>query len=86
MEVLSSLVLEAVPPLIMCMNILVIAIRLTTPVIEGMGIEPTPGSHPPSKAGEFFLDILMKRVSFPINHKPGNSFKERKLPCIQKDA
>ena len=30
-------------------------------------LKPTPGSHPPSKAGSFFLDILMKRVLFPFN-------------------
>ena len=29
--------------------------RLTTPEIEGSGIEPTPGSGPPIKAGEFIL-------------------------------
>src|SRR5213076_805417 len=29
--------------------------RLTQPPIEGTGIEPTPGSGPPIKAGEFIL-------------------------------
>jgi deferrochelatase/peroxidase EfeB len=54
-EILSSLVLEAVPPYEYVHEHFGYRDRLTTPVIEGMGLEPTPGSHPPSKPGEFFL-------------------------------
>jgi deferrochelatase/peroxidase EfeB len=54
-EVLSSLLLEAVPPFDYVHEHFGYRDRLTTPVIEGMGIEPAPGSHPASKPGEFFL-------------------------------
>jgi len=54
-EVLSTLDLEAVPPLDYVHEHFGYRDRITTPVIEGMGIEPTPGSSPPSKPGEFFL-------------------------------
>ena len=54
-EILSSLLLEAVPPLEYVHEHFGYRDRLTTPVIEGMGIEPTPGSHGASKPGEFFL-------------------------------
>ena len=54
-EVLSSLLLEAVPPFDYVHEHFGYRDRLTTPVIEGMGIDPTPGSPAPSKPGEFFL-------------------------------
>jgi deferrochelatase/peroxidase EfeB len=54
-EVLSSLLLEAVPPFDYVHEHFGYRDRLTTPVIEGMQVEPAPGSHPPSKPGEFFL-------------------------------
>lgn len=53
--ILSTLELEAIPPLEYVHEHFGYRDRITTPVIEGMGIEPTPGSHPPSKPGEFFL-------------------------------
>ena len=54
-EILSVLDLEALPPLDYVHEHFGYRDRITTPVIEGMGITPSPGSHPPSKAGEFFL-------------------------------
>jgi Dyp-type peroxidase family len=54
-EVLSSLDLEAIPPFQFVREHFGYRDRLTTPEIEGTGIEPTPGSGPPLKAGEFIL-------------------------------
>ena len=54
-EILSSLLLEAVAPLEYVHEHFGYRDRLTQVVIEGMGIEPTPGSHQPSKPAEFFL-------------------------------
>jgi Dyp-type peroxidase family len=54
-EVLSSLDLEAIPPFQYVREHFGYRDRLTTPEIEGTGIEPTPGSGPPIKAGEFIL-------------------------------
>lgn len=54
-SVLSTLLLEAVPPLDYVHEHFGYRDRITTPVIEGMGIEPTPGSTAASKPGEFFL-------------------------------
>ena len=53
-EVLSSLDLEAIPFRYVREHF-GYRDRLTTPEIEGSGIEPTPGSGPPIKAGEFIL-------------------------------
>jgi deferrochelatase/peroxidase EfeB len=54
-KVLSSLDLEAIPPFTYAHEHFGYRDRLSTPCIEGMGEEPTPGSGPPIKAGEFFL-------------------------------
>jgi Dyp-type peroxidase family len=54
-KLLSSLDLEAIPPFDHAHEHFGYRDRLSQPVIEGMGIEPTPGSGPPIKAGEFFL-------------------------------
>jgi deferrochelatase/peroxidase EfeB len=54
-EVLSSLDLEAIPPYGYAHEHFGYRDRLSQPVIEGFGVEPTPGSGPPIKAGEFFL-------------------------------
>jgi Dyp-type peroxidase family len=54
-EVLSSLDLEAIQPSDKVREHFGYRDRLTTPEIEGSGIEPTPGSGPPIKAGEFIL-------------------------------
>ena len=52
---LSSLDLEAIPPLEYAHEHFGYRDRLSQPVVEGTGVEPTPGSGPPIKAGEFFL-------------------------------
>lgn len=54
-EVISTLELEAIPPFDYVHEHFGYRDRITTPLIEGMGIEPTPGSHPASKPGEFIL-------------------------------
>ena len=54
-EVLSSLDLEGIPPYGYAHEHFGYRDRLSQPAIEGFGIEPTPGSGPPIKAGEFFL-------------------------------
>src|SRR6266403_6342183 len=54
-ELLSSLDLEALPPFDYAHEHFGYRDRLSQPVIEGTGVEPTPGSGPPIKPGEFFL-------------------------------
>src|SRR5439155_1382271 len=54
-RLLSSLDLEATPPFDYAHEHFGYRDRLSQTVIEGMGVEPTPGSGPPIKAGEFFL-------------------------------
>lgn len=54
-EVLSFLDLEAIPPFDYAHEHFGYRDRLSQPVIGGTGIEPSPGSGPPIKAGEFFL-------------------------------
>ena len=54
-EVLSSLDLEATPPFDHAHDHFGYRDRLSQPVIEGSGEEPTPGSGAPLKAGEFIL-------------------------------
>ena len=53
--VLSSLDLEATPPFDYAHDHFGYRDRLSQPVIEGSGEEPTPGSGAPLKAGEFIL-------------------------------
>ena len=54
-ELLSALDLEAIPPFDYAHEHFGYRDRLSQPVIEGAGLEPTPGSGPPLKPGEFFL-------------------------------
>jgi Dyp-type peroxidase family len=54
-EALSTLDLEATPPLEYAHDHFGYRDRLSQPVIEGTGEVPTPGSGAPLKAGEFFL-------------------------------
>jgi len=54
-EVLSTLDLEATPPFGYAHDHFGYRDRLSQPVIEGSGDEPTPGSGPPLKPGEFIL-------------------------------
>jgi deferrochelatase/peroxidase EfeB len=58
-DVLSTLDLEAIPPFDRgAHEHFGYRDRLSLPVIEGTGDEPTPGSGPPIKAGEFFLGYV----------------------------
>jgi Dyp-type peroxidase family len=54
-KVLSALDLEAIPPFDHAHEHFGYRDRLSQPVIEGAGVESTPGSGPPIKPGEFFL-------------------------------
>lgn len=54
-ELLSFLDLEAIPPFDYAHEHFGYRDRLSQPVIEGTGVEPTPGSGPPIKPGEFLL-------------------------------
>jgi Dyp-type peroxidase family len=54
-KVLSTLDLEATPPFDYAHDHFGYRDRLSQPVIEGSGEEPTPGSGEPLKAGEFIL-------------------------------
>jgi deferrochelatase/peroxidase EfeB len=54
-ELLSALDLEAIPPFDYAHEHFGYRDRLSQPAIVGTGVEPTPGSGPPIKAGEFFL-------------------------------
>jgi Dyp-type peroxidase family len=55
LEVLSSLDLEATPPFEYAHDHFGYRDRMSQPVIEGAGEEPTPGTGAPLKAGEFIL-------------------------------
>lgn len=57
-EVLSSLDLEAIPPYTYAHEHFGYRDRLSAPAIEGTQDQPTPGSGPPVKAGEFFLGYV----------------------------
>ena len=54
-RVISSLDLEAIPPLEYAHEHFGFRDRLSQPVVASAGVEPTPGSGPPIKPGEFFL-------------------------------
>ena len=54
-DVLSSLDLEGFPPFEFAHDHFGYRDRLSEPQIEGSGVEPTPGSGAPVKAGEFIL-------------------------------
>ena len=53
-EVLSSLDLEAIPPFDYAHEHFGYRDRLSQPVIEGTGVEPTPGSGPADQTGRIF--------------------------------
>ena len=57
-KILSALDLEAIAPLHYVHEHFGYHDRLSQPVIEGCGVEPTPGSGPAIKPGEFFLGYL----------------------------
>src|SRR3974377_40700 len=59
-KILSALDLEAIPPFHYVHEHFGYHDRLSQPVIDGCGVEPTPGSGPAIKPGEFFLGYLDK--------------------------
>src|SRR5438309_9497698 len=61
LKVLSTLDLQAIPPFTRAHDHFGYRDRLTQPVIEGTGEEPTPGSGAPLKAGEFILGYADER-------------------------
>jgi Dyp-type peroxidase family len=69
-EVLSSLDLEAIPPFNYAHEHFGYRDRLTQPAIEGTGDQPTPGSGPPIKPGEFFLGYPDESGSQPMLPQP----------------
>jgi Dyp-type peroxidase family len=69
-EVLSSLDLEATPPFDYAHDHFGYRDRLSQPIIEGSGDEPTPGSGAPLKAGEFILGYPDESGVVPLLPKP----------------
>ena len=87
-EILSTLLLEAVPPFDYVHEHFGYRDRITTPVIEGMGIESdTQVPHPPSTSpGEFFLGYPDETGLIPDAATTGDPFKEWKLSGLQENA
>ena len=73
-EVLSSLDLEAIPPFDYAHEHFGYRDRLSQPVIEGTGVEPTPGSGPAIKPGEFFL-------GYPDEEGPAAGLPQPEILC-----
>jgi deferrochelatase/peroxidase EfeB len=69
-EVLSSILIEAIPPYDYVHEHFGYRDRITTPVMEGMGVDPTPGSGEPSKIGEFFLGYPDESGLMPVQPQP----------------
>jgi deferrochelatase/peroxidase EfeB len=69
-EILSSLDLEAIPPYGHAHEHFGYRDRLSQPVIEGTGEEPTPGSGSSLKAGEFFLGYVDESGVIPVLPQP----------------
>ena len=69
-EVLSSLDLEATPPFGYAHDHFGYRDRLSQPIIEGSGDEPTPGSGAALKAGEFILGYPDESGVVPLLPKP----------------
>lgn len=83
-EVLSTLDLEATPPLEYAHDHFGYRDRLSQPVIAGTGEVPTPGSGAPLKAGEFFLgypdeDGLMQLPQPGVLFRNGSFLAYRRL-------
>lgn len=68
--VLSSLDMEATPPFDHAHDHFGYRDRLSQPVIEGTGEEPTPGSGGPLKAGEFILGYQDESGQEPVLPQP----------------
>ena len=69
-EILSTVHLEAVPPFDYIHEHFGYRDRITTPAIEGIDIQSTPGSLPPTKPGEFFLGYPDESGVIPIMPQP----------------
>ncbi|HKU43695.1 MAG TPA: peroxidase [Polyangiales bacterium] len=69
-QVLSSLDLEAIPPLEYAHEHFGYRDRLSQPVVEGTGDVPSPGSGPALEPGEFFLGYPDEDGSVPALPKP----------------
>lgn len=69
-EVISSLDLEAIPPLEYAHEHFGYRDRLSQPAIAGTGDEPTPGSGPPIQPGEFFLGYRDETGEVPALPQP----------------
>lgn len=69
-QALSSLDLEAIPPYDYPHEHFGYRDRLSQPVVEGTGVEATPGSGPPIKAGEFFLGYVDENNVQPLLPQP----------------
>ena len=69
-EVLSSLDLEATPPFEYAHDHFGYRDRISQPIIEGSGDEPTPGSGDPLKAGEFILGYPDESGVVPLLPQP----------------
>jgi Dyp-type peroxidase family len=68
--VISSLDLEAIPPLEYAHEHFGYRDRLSQPAIAGTGDEPTPGSGPPIQPGEFFLGYRDETGEVPALPQP----------------
>ena len=80
-EVLSTLDLEAIPPFDYAHEHFGYRDRLSQPVIEGTGVEPTSGSGPPIKPGEFFIGYPDEEGP-PPDCRSRKFFPERQLCCL----
>jgi len=69
-EILSSLDLEAIPPFSYAHEHFGYRDRLSQLTIEGTGDQPTPGSGPAIKPGEFFIGYPDESGSQPISPQP----------------
>src|SRR5258705_8724893 len=69
-EVLSWLDMEAIPPFTYAKEHFGYRDRLSQPVIEGTSDQPTPGSGPAIKAGEFFLGYPDEFDAQPVLPQP----------------
>ena len=85
-EALSTLDLEATPPLDYAHDHFGYRDRMSQPEIEGMGIEPTPGSGAPVKPGEFFLGYPDENGDTRSVAAAGDPFQERQLSRLSADG
>jgi Dyp-type peroxidase family len=83
-QVLSSLVLEPVPPFDYVHEHFGYRDRVTTPIIEGTGMVPSPGSHAPSKPGEFFLGYPDDTGLIPESPEPATLSKNGSFLAYRK--